>query len=35
VAEIVNTYLPNPTTAQILDCQNELIEAGFEEYAEL
>ena len=35
VAEIVNTYLPNPTTAQILDCQNELIEAGYEEYAEL
>ena len=34
-ANIINKYLPNPTTAQIIDCQNELIEAGFEEYAEL
>ena len=35
VVEIINKYLPNPTSAQIIDCQNELIEAGFEEYAEL
>ena len=35
LANIINWYLPNPTTSQIIDCQNELIEAGFEEYAEL
>lgn len=35
ISNIINKYLPNPTTDQILDCQNELIEAGFEEYAEL
>jgi hypothetical protein len=33
--EILNRYLPNPTPDKIIDCQNELIEAGFEEYAEL
>jgi hypothetical protein len=35
ISNIINKYLPNPTSAQIIDCQNELIEAGFEEYAEL
>lgn len=35
ISNIINQYLPNPTTDQIIDCQNELIEAGFEEYAEL
>ncbi len=34
-ANIINKYLPNPTLDKIMDCQNELIEAGFEEYAEL
>ena len=32
---IINKYLPNPTPDKIIDCQNELIEAGLEEYAEL
>ena len=35
ISNIINKYLPNPTSDQIIDCQNELIEAGFEEYAEL
>ena len=35
ISNIINKYLPNPNASQILDCQNELIEAGFEEYAEL
>ena len=33
--KIIKKYLPNPTMEQIIDCQNELIEAGFEKYAEL
>ena len=32
---IINDYLPDPTPDKIIDCQNELIDAGFEEYAEL
>ena len=35
ISNIINKYLPNPNMSQILDCQNELIEAGFEGYAEL
>jgi hypothetical protein len=35
IADIINKYLPNPTPDKIIDCQNELVEAGFEEYAEL
>lgn len=35
IQAIINNYLPNPTSSEIIDCQNELIEAGFEEYAEL
>ena len=35
ISKIINKYLPNPTMDQIIDCQNELIDAGFEEYAEL
>ena len=35
IVEIINKYLPNPTTDKIIDCQNELIDAGFEEYADL
>ena len=35
ISDIINKYLPNPNSDQIIDCQNELIEAGFEEYAEL
>ena len=35
ISEIINKYLPNPSPSQIIDCQNELIDAGFEEYAEL
>ena len=33
--EIMNHYLPNPTNARILECQNELIDAGLDEYAQL
>jgi hypothetical protein len=35
ISDIINKYLPNPTLAEIIDCQNELVEAGFEDYAEL
>ena len=35
ISDIINKYLPNPSPSQIIDCQNELIDAGFEEYAEL
>ena len=35
LSKIINKYLPNPSPSQIIDCQNELIDAGFEEYAEL
>ena len=35
ISEIVNKYLPNPSPSDIIDCQNELIDAGYEEYAEL
>ena len=35
ISDIINKYLPNPSPSDIIDCQNELIDAGFEEYAEL
>ena len=35
ISNIINKYLPNPSPSDIIDCQNELIDAGYEEYAEL
>jgi hypothetical protein len=36
VEDIVNKYLKEPMSKQrMIDCQNELIDAGFEEYAQL
>lgn len=36
VEDIINKYLPNDKgRASLIDCQNELIEAGFEEFAQL
>jgi hypothetical protein len=36
VNDIINKYLPNTRgNDAVFDCQEELIEAGFEEYAQL
>jgi hypothetical protein len=36
VEDIINKYLNEPMSKQrMIDCQNELIDAGFEEYAQL